>query len=363
MALKTGGFKRPKLIVKNVCIKNDLKRIYLYPITSRGEDISANPYIYNLSTAIKELGNVINLNSPSGSGIFQMLFYFRKFDILFLNWIENLPDRKGGYLQSIILYLYIPICRLSGKKIIWVMHNKISHSKTNYRIKRILFKNLLRKSHLILTHSTEGIRYANSLLKRTGNNIHYIPHPLGLNCISEAKERPPKYDFLIWGSMVPYKAVDVFLNYLKESGMKDEFRIKIIGRFSTDDYLEKVQKLAGKKTEIMARYASNDELKELISLSRFVLFTYHDNSVLSSGALMDTICYGGNVIGPATGAFTDLAEEKLIFTYNTFADIPGFLKSNPNLTLKESYLARKKFIDLNTWDSFGLKLKSLVQYF
>jgi glycosyltransferase involved in cell wall biosynthesis len=335
-------------------------RIYLYPITSRGEDISANPYISNLSDAIKSLGEIININKPSGSGIFQMLFYFPKYNILFLNWIENLPDRKGGIIQSFLLFFLISLCRLTGKKVIWVMHNKVSHSKTNYRIKRILFKYLLRKSHLILTHSTEGIRYANSLLSKPGNNIHYIPHPFARNCISTTNETHPKYDFLIWGSMVPYKAVDVFLNYLQESGQQDDFRIKIIGRFSSESYLEKVRNIAGKKTEIVNRFASNKELKELISMSRFVLFTYHDNSVLSSGALMDTICYGGNVIGPSTGAFADLAEEKLIFNYKTYADIPGFLKSNHHLKLKEVNLLRKEFINLNTWDSFGIKLKSLV---
>ena len=344
----------------NVNANQKPKRIYLYPISSRGEDISANPYISNLAKAIKELGEIVNLNQPSSSGIFQMILYYRKYNVLFLNWIENIPDRKAGYGQSLLLFALIIILRLSGKKIIWVMHNKVSHSKTNFWIKKILFRYLLRYSHLVITHSSEGVRYANTVLKKITSNIHYIPHPFDISCSSYRINKTPKYDFLIWGSMVSYKAVDVFLTYLKDSGKADDFRILVIGRFSSESYLEKVKSLAGKRTEIVNQFATKDELKELISLSVFVLFTYHDNSVLSSGALMDTICFGGDVIGPDIGAFADLADEKLILNYKDYSEIPQLLKLKSETYAQEVSTIREKYINSNGWDGLSTKIQHLL---
>ena len=40
--------------------------------------------------------------------------------------------------------------------------------------------------------------------------------------------------------------------------------------------------------------------------SKSVLFTYAEGSVLSSGALMESLAYGLNVVAPNVGAFKDV---------------------------------------------------------
>jgi hypothetical protein len=101
-----------------------------------------------------------------------------------------------------------------------------------------------------------------------------------------------------------------------------------------------------------------DELINLVDESQFVLFTYSDSSVLSSGALMDTLTMGAGIIGPDTGAFSDLAEEGIIRVYKDFSDIKE-IHSNPDLSVINSD-AKLAFLKANTWEAAGERIKRLI---
>jgi glycosyltransferase involved in cell wall biosynthesis len=304
------------------------KNIYLYPITSRGGFDSGNPYINDLARELEKSYNVINLNKPSSSGILQMFRCFFKTDIAFFNWIENLPDRKGGSLQVFLLKILIYLYHVTGKKVVWTMHNKISHTKKNYRKKKALFIFMLKHSNLILTHSKEGIAYGTKLYKNAKEKINYLAHPVNSKALKPSKITDKKYDFLIWGTMVPYKGVHNFLEFLNLKGIEDEYSILIIGKFNSDKYFQEVNDLAGNNTKIENRYPSMDELHELTDQSRFVLFTYNNSSVLSSGALMDTLAMGASILGPHTGAFADLSSEGIIHTFKDYSEIPEIVQQD-----------------------------------
>jgi beta-1,4-mannosyltransferase len=334
------------------------KRIYVYPITARGTDISSNPYIQNLILGLEQSYIVVNKNNPSNSGIIQIFKFLPKSDIFLFNWVENLPDKKGGKIQTIIFLLLLLVIKLSGKKIGWIMHNKISHSKVNYGLKTKIFKTLLIYTDFILTHSNEGITYAKSLVNKK-LNINYLPHPISIYKNNSELNISKEYDFIIWGSMIPYKGIHSFLEFLNTSKNKVQYKILIIGKFSSIEYYEQVKSLSDNNITLENRFAKMDELINLVNKSKFVLFTYSNNSVLSSGALMDTIGFNANIIGPNTGAFADLAAEGIISTYQTFSDIENIFTSYDSL-IKEQR-SREKFINENNWINFGRKLNSLLE--
>ena len=333
-----------------------ISRIYIYPLTLRGSDISSNPYIGNLITGLELSFDVVNKNDPSQNGIIQIFKYLSKADIFFFNWIENLPDKKGGKIQVFLLFAIFFLIKLFKKKIIWTMHNKISHSKKNYFLKKIIFKMLLRCSNFVLTHSKEGIKYAKSLSNHN-NTMHYLPHPIAIKQ-TEISIDNKDYDFLIWGAMIPYKGIHAFLEFLIESKIEHNYSILIIGKFSSNEYFDKIQNLAGKNVRIENRFASIDELQLLVNKSKFVLFTYNNNSVLSSGALMDTLGFNANIIGPNTGAFADLFENGIIHTYHSFNEIITIYDNNKSTTI--DYKKRTEFIEQNDWKSFSKNLNNLI---
>ncbi|NJO67965.1 MAG: hypothetical protein HC830_00620 [Bacteroidetes bacterium] len=101
------------------------------------------------------------------------------------------------------------------------------------------------------------------------------------------------------------------------------------------------------------RFVNNDELKDLISKARCVLFSYNSDSVLSSGALMDTIGMGGFVIGPYKGAFKDLSKSGRVSTYKNYNQLICLLdRVVVEIGTQEVY---SDSYDILTWESFSEK--------
>ncbi len=341
------------MFYKEVYMKEQ-KNLYLYPVSSRGGFDSGNPYLRNLAKELGKYFRIINLEKPSGLGILPMFRYFRKTDIALFNWIENLPDRKAGSVQVFLLGILLFLYHISGKKIVWIMHNKISHTRKNAGKKRTVFKAMLRNADLIITHSSEGIQYGTQLNPQAGEKIFYLPHPVSPDKIRTHGDKPKYFDFLIWGSMMPYKGVDLFLKFLQREKLTHDYSLFIVGKFNSESYLREVKSLAGDKTTVEDRYPSMDELQDLADRARFVLFTYNNRSVLSSGALMDTLGMGTKIIGPHTGAFADLATEGIILSYQDFREIPGLVrKESGSHTLNHE--KTKIFMKEHTWQKTGGK--------
>ena len=133
-----------------------------------------------------------------------------------------------------------------------------------------------------------------------------------------------------------------------------------MGKAHSNEYFNKLLKYSSEKIIIKNKYVPEDELKELISRSRAVLFTYFESSVLSSGVLMDTLSYGARIIGPHSGAFKDLAEENLIVTYKNYDDLAGLLDNFEDVGDPDEKKI-SEFISENSWDNFAMKLYEWIK--
>ena len=124
-----------------------MKRAYIYPISGRDKHLGLyNPYLDDLIKSFSGKIDFVNANDPSQSGIFNIFKYIFRINYIFLNWIENIPERKGGTIQTTFVLVILTLARIFNIKIIWTMHNKLSHSKDSYTQKYRIFKNLLKKA-------------------------------------------------------------------------------------------------------------------------------------------------------------------------------------------------------------------------
>lgn len=325
-----------------------MNSIYVFPHT----DKLNNPYIKNLIRGLKKDYIIQNENEYLKFGVLDLIINISKTDIYFLNWIEALPDRKFGIIQSLILPLFLLLVKITNKKIVWVLHNKIAHNKNQFLLKKLLFVLMLFSSDVVFTHSKEGIKYAGSLVKNVSDKIVYIPHPVDNKLIKEQSQK--SIDILIWGNLERYKGIHEYLEFHNQTNLT--YKVLIVGRTSDHDYLKTLKSYESDKIKIQNQFLSFEELKTLIGKSKAVLFTYNSNTVLSSGVLADTISLGGKIIGPSFGAFKDLENEGLSFTYSNFAEIPELLTkitktSNFDLLEKIEY-----YIQNNDWNCFSNKV-------
>ena len=334
------------------------QRIYFYPMSAKTSKSKGNPYSRNLADALSDHFRIVNRYDASTTGILNFLKYIRKTDILFLNWIEDLPDKKFGYAQTLLFILIIRYLKWRKKTVCWVLHNKFSHYKRNLWIKSVLFRLLAKSSTHIITHSREGLDYIKNYDKSREHNIIFVHHPL---IPREVRVAPGKdWDMIIWGTLIEYKGVDKFLSYLRSQGLDSKYRILVTGHIPSPEYRRKLYRYKTATIQIEDRFVDEEELFDLIARSSAVVFTYRQESVLSSGALMDSLSVGAIVAGPETGAFHDLGEEGLVITYSGFGDLvrklDGLLEGG--LTVDHGKL--ENFIMENSWSHLGIILADFL---
>jgi len=328
-----------------------MANIYLYPITSRNNSDIIAPYMSHLAKALSERFTVLNLKHPSSTGLFDILKYLRKTDIVMLNWIEDLPERHMGLIQSLFFFLLFPYLKMSGRKIVWTLHNKKSHSSRYLHVKSLLVKLLLNKSDVVLTHAEEGL----DCIPASTPKI-YIPHPVTSRNKIQTAVQSKQYDIIIWGTISTYKGVDSFIEFLKETKVLNKYTILIAGKIvdaSLQIYLEGIQQQFQNVT-IINRFIEYEELDELINKSKMILFSYHTETVLSSGLLMESLLFNTIIIGPNVGAFKDLSREGIVYTFDSYSDLLHIIDQVISSSFEDDKLKRRieEFIKENSWEVF-----------
>lgn len=337
------------------------KRIYINPTTSDENNHGiVNPYIDDLVKALGRYYQIVNKGKPSTTGILNFIKYFFKTDCYYFNWIEKLPTHKFGKIQSLIFLLLISVFKLTGKSIIWTMHNKLSHTNDQLFLKKVLFKIMVKHSDIILTHSSEGIMYGKQIYPACIDKVHYFPHPVKDRRLNETMEK--KYDILIWGSLSPYKGTNKFLQFLYDNRLENKYEILIVGKSTDSKYTRTLEGFTNNKIRIENKFIANDELQTLIRQSKIVLFIYSSPSILGSGVLMDSLGFGANIIGPNVGAFADLAKENLLKTFTDFNDLVGIIDHQITADkLEDQKLNINRFILENSWGKFAENVSQIIE--
>lgn len=336
------------------------KRIYLYPISSEDKKQGIyNPYMDDLKNALSEYFIIVNSNKPTSKGTLDFLKYLTKVDYFFLNWIEKLPEHRFGFIQTVFLFILIPLLKVLRIKIVWTMHNKLSHSGKHMKWIKAIFRLMLKSSDVILTHSNEGILFGNEMMPGSAKRIVYFAHPVKDRRTTSKEEK--KYDVLIWGTISPYKGIDLFLEYIYTNKLQNKYRILIVGSAS-NDYAERLKTYENEFIKIRNEFISDNDLEDLINTSKIVLFTYSMESILSSGALMDSLGYGANVAGPHVGAFADLAHEGIIKTFSGFEELDYVIESSLNGSdLTDGQQKLERFLKENSWEKFAGNVVQILE--
>ncbi len=328
-------------------------RIYFYPKTDYKAAMSPNPYAEDFEKAISTRNRIVN-KKLNQRGILDLFLHFPKADIYILNWIENLTHRRFGFIQAILLFCFMPLARFFGKKVVWVMHNKYAHTGKS-RLTDSMFRLLMKYSTVVLTHSEGGIEYIRHKYPKYIGKARHIIHPTKMP-FSYTKKKTNR-DLLIWGTISKYKGVLDFLEHVSTVNNTQDLVILLVGKCTDDKTLLELRQYINKNIRHIDRFYKLEEIASLAQESRFILFTYREESVFASGALMDSLRMGTNIIGPNFGAFKDLVKYNLIENYDSFDDI---IKICNHTDHKYSPNRFEKFCDENSWSHFSDKIQEIL---
>lgn len=308
---------------------------------------SKNPYITNLTASLENLFDIVNKAKNLKYGIVDLYLNFYKTDAFYLNWIEDISFKRFGTFQALLTIPLLIGIKIFRKKLIWTMHNKSSHLRSN-SLYKFIYKFLIKYSDIIVCHTQESAK--NLTEKEYKGEIFYFFHPFNLKSFPADEIHIKKdIDILIWGTINQYKGVLEFFENTKDQ-LKD-IRIQVIGNFPDNEYFNKVKKYRNNYINIENRFIECQELKELHKRSNFVLFPYNGNSVLNSGALVDSLALNSIIIAPNTGTFKDLAKLNLIYTYNEYSEIIDIVSGRDIQTLSMEKIIF--FCNDHSWEKFA----------
>lgn len=314
-----------------------------------------NPYIKDMIAALDAHPGTRVVNPASKHTTLSILPPSRWGKVFVFNWFESIPDGKWGIPFSLIMLLFLPWLKLCGKKIVWIYHNKRPHDVGKERLKQLMAKSIACHSDLIVTHASEGLESIAENYPRALSKARFLHHPTKNRLAPETaatQETGQKcYDLLIWGSITPYKGIVEFLGWLRDQAGFNP-RICICGGCSSDQLQRDIQALVTDNIEFIPKRLTTDDISRLTAQSHFVLSTYRPESILSSGVLMDSLSYGGKVIGPDVGSFKDYARQPglEVYTYRQFDEIPGIVAAHRDEKVDTAAYAR--FLDENSWPHF-----------
>ena len=331
------------------------KRVFLYPITKEIIREESNSYIRHLNEQLGAEFEVVNYITKYG--LLDAVAKFHKTNIYYFNWIEEVSTKKYGLLQFLILPFLLVGSKLTGKKIVWFIHNNVSHYKDHLLIKKIIIRLMTIFADVIFAHSS-GLK-----LKVPKKKLHIFHHPIE----PYRPLLPPAdftYDLLIWGSVSSYKGIYEFVSHVSQSPVLRNYKILVAGAFSSEAYYESVMQIKTDNVTVLKKLLSTEELIDCISMSKYILFTYVSKSILASAALCKTLSFGKEVIGPDIGAFKELGAAKLLYTYRSFKELDQLLTSlgeNNGSEINQTDL--QAYINKTSWEAFSeflsLRIKRL----
>lgn len=327
-----------------------MQKAYIYPISSRSPRDIHNPYLENFMNSLSTTFSFVNKSHPSDKGIADVLKYIWKIDAVFLHWPENIIERKLGLLQTILLTLLLPFLRMRKIFIVYVVHNKISHSGEKIRIKKFIIRRVLRHSSFLITHASDGVDFIHSFSGKK-KQVFFFPHPIDKPMPLQALNKD--IDVLIWGNIAPYKGVHNFLLALESNPDLKRWKIFITGKVSSGQYYQELIRIKPDEVVLMDEFIGEERLHQLISRTRVVLFPYLQDSILSSGAFAKTLAYPVAIIGPNGGAFKDFSHLEQVDTFKSFNDIPALLTKNLEKQNENLQWQNENMLNQYSWASFG----------
>lgn len=322
--------------------------------------VKGNPYIQDFIDALNQQEGIVVVNPAHKNPLLSILPKKHWGDIFIFNWFESIPDFKYGLLQSLIAVFFVIFIKLSGRKIVWILHNKQPHKQKWGFVKQFLGKFIALSADLIITHATDGIKLVQDKYPYAQDKVHFLHHPTKdkLDYISNHPS-PKSYDLLIWGAIAQYKGITEFIDYLSLHP-EEKMNVCIVGKCASKDLFNKLSQTLPSNITLIHKRASFEELAGYISQSHFVLMPYYSRSILSSGILMDSLSFGAKIIGPHTGSFKDYTQETLlkVYTFQDFGDIYPIVKQKKDIPISiEDY---RNFLRNNNWTAFAQSFTRLL---
>ncbi|WP_192347096.1 glycosyltransferase [Algoriphagus sp. Y33] len=278
-----------------------------------------NQYIAILVNGLEKHGfDVSKLDDFLSSGD-----HYRSLQLVHLNWFENLDDssRQSMWKSYFRKLVVLAAVKFGKKKLVWTMHNRLSHEKKSGKLSRSLTRKLVSQANAIVIHSAVSEEILRSQYPTLQAKIVHIPHPdfmdvYGPMIPEDRGNRSSPLKLLFLGAIKPYKNIELLIEVAKRFG--EEVQLTVAGNPNSSSYREELKKLAQGTGNISLdlKFIPDEDLPNYIHQSDLLILPYSLESSLNSGTVILGFSYGRTVICPRIGTIDDLDAGQDVFDYS-----------------------------------------------
>lgn len=279
-----------------------------------------NPYQELLAASLRHAGDRVSFDNYSKKWpiLFNTAVAHPEVDILHLHWVDNFfayvfwsNSRAKKIIKLFLLWIDIKITRISGKKIVWTIHNKFMHESPDILLEKRMRNLLLRSVDMVIIHSENAYRLASLAYGiKSFKNYAIVPHANFINeypnIISREIARQKllinstEKVFLFFGNIRPYKGVPRLINEFKTNETLRKAKLLIVGKPLTKELSENIRNLVFSQSNILLflDFIPKSEIQLYMNASDVVILPFED--ILTSGSSILAMSFGKAVIVPET---------------------------------------------------------------
>ena len=292
-----------------------------------------NKYIEIMVAPLRKRGFIVHALDD----FFSSKTHFQSIQLVHLNWFENVDDSsfRGAARSFARKMAVLYVIRMSGKKLVWTMHNRTSHEKGTGWFSRTITRYLIRWSHKIVIHSKRSKDIIERHHPDALHKLFYLPHPDFIGVYGSIPEETETIEavplrLLFVGAVKPYKNIELLIQVAAE--FKDQVHLTIAGKPNNPAYSQAIKQSAESagNIQLIPEFIPDHELPQLMQRCDLLVLPYDLNSSLNSGTVILAFSYKKTVICPQIGTIEDLDETKehvMHYQYNSDEEHVEQLKS------------------------------------
>ena len=297
--------------------------------------------------------------------------------VLHLHWLT--PYLKGEtwltrLLYSLKLIFDLWLIRLTGIKIIWTIHNYLSHNAQFPKLELWLRKRLTQIANKIIVHNYSTNEYLQQV-GQINSKLTVIPHGNYRDIYPTAipqKEAREKlnlplhgYLYLNLGMIRPYKGIENLLQVWQDnSTLFQSHTLLIAGKPINESYQTKLISLTNKTNQVILQphFIPSEQIHLYFSAADVVVLPF--TNILTSGSLILAMSYNKPIIAPRQGGITETLNhaDSLLYDYSDRQGLTKALKASTEKDLKELSNQVRIACDRLNWDKIAQQTALLYSH-
>jgi len=293
-----------------------------------------NPYQDMLIASLKQ--NNVEVYTGNVCSYFSLIKAVRnqvRPDVIHLHWAHLfiLADtRMKTIIKSVSFLFELLALRLCGIKIVWTIHNLVSHESPFPELEMAVNRSICLLCNRLIVHSISAKNEIIAKYKITmvssirviahGNYIGYYENKINQN---EAREQlglqPDDRVFLYFGAIRSYKGVpdliDAFNKLATKASTGKRAKLLIVGAPYDDKIYKETITTIGDNDGILAvlRYIDDKEVQIYMNATDIVVLPF--KRLLTTSSAILAMSFGKPVVAPLIGSIPDILDSKGGFLY------------------------------------------------